>query len=142
MTDEALEEAANSPNQPSVLIVEDDEDLVLLYQLNVKRWNLPVTYRFASDGYAALSDMSEDPPSFVIADLSMPNIDGFKMLDSLSRVGVSIPIVVVTGLANYEVKKLGPLADELIILKKPVDFDFLRKLVMMALGVRPIKDDV
>jgi DNA-binding NtrC family response regulator len=134
-----METTANTPDQPSVLIVEDDEDLVLLYQLNVKRWNLPVTYRFARDGRAALTDMSQDPPSFVIADLSMPDVDGFNMLESLNRVGVSIPIVVVTGLANYEIKKLGPLADELIILKKPVDFDFLRKLVMMTLGVRPLK---
>lgn len=120
----------------SILIVEDDADLILLYKLNLKKWGLPIDARYAANGYMALVEIGRQVPDLLITDLSMPEVDGFKMLQTLENEGIHFPTIVITGLPKERVAELGKLADDLLILTKPVDFDLLRRLVATTLDLR------
>lgn len=126
--------AATAPK--SILIVEDDEDLLLLYKLNLKKWDFPVEVRYAANGYMALVEIGRRIPDLLITDLSMPEVDGFNMLQNLENEGIHFPTIVITGLPKEKVSKLGKLADDLLILNKPVDFDLLRRLIATTLDLQ------
>ena len=52
----------------------------------------------ASNGIAALQQIERNPPSLVVLDINMPGLDGWGVLQELSRYASSrnIPVIVVT----------------------------------------------
>lgn len=70
-------------NLPRVLVVDDDPDIIDLIQqmLSAEPYNV-VT---ASDGQMALAMVSQQLPDIILLDLFMPNLDGFSVIEQLSR---------------------------------------------------------
>jgi CheY-like chemotaxis protein len=76
--------------------VEDDAATrtVLRRSLEREGW----TVAEAENGRIGLEQMETDPPSLVLLDLMMPEMDGFEFLDGLRARGISpaAPVVVIT----------------------------------------------
>ena len=95
-----------------ILVAEDDAHLRGLYRVNLSRWPMQLRVSTASDGHEALIRMGQSRPDLLILDLSMPGIDGFRMLKTIC----SIPecsgtvVVVVSGLDAVEIKSRGGIA--------------------------------
>ncbi|MCK6627772.1 MAG: ATP-binding protein [Anaerolineae bacterium] len=88
-----------SPAIGPVLIVEDDPQALALYN-NLAASALPgYTIRTATGGKAALTLMAQEPPSLVILDLMMPEVDGFTVLEQMRAQPQTrrVPVVVITG---------------------------------------------
>jgi signal transduction histidine kinase/DNA-binding LacI/PurR family transcriptional regulator/AraC-like DNA-binding protein/DNA-binding response OmpR family regulator len=85
MNGETLMEAINSVcpavGAGPILIVDDDPQVLDLYQKVVGKGCPGYPTRTAADGAAALARMAEETPSLVILDLMMPEMDGFDVLD-------------------------------------------------------------
>ncbi len=115
----------------SVLVVEDDADLLELYRNTIDSWDLPLHLQTASNGFEALLQIGEALPDLLITDLNMPGINGFEMLRTLRiRFDVSqMAIVVVTGLDKADIYMHGGLARDIEILGKPVPFARLQSMV-------------
>jgi signal transduction histidine kinase/DNA-binding LacI/PurR family transcriptional regulator/DNA-binding response OmpR family regulator/AraC-like DNA-binding protein len=64
-----------------ILIVDDDPQILALYEKVVGKGCSGYPIRTAADGAAALTSMAEETPSLVILDLMMPEVDGFDVLD-------------------------------------------------------------
>ena len=129
-------EQKNQQVHSKILIVEDDAFLLDLYLLKIGSWKLPVELLTVSNGFAALSVIGEQKPDLVIADLSLPGMDGFQMIDSLDERSQlkNMDLVVVTGLSNEEIAKAGTtLPKNITILKKPVSFDLLYLILQKVL---------
>ena len=81
----SLMEAINaiSPREDAgpILIVDDDPEILDLYQTVIGQEFAGYPIQTAADGIAALACMSEKAPSLVILDLMMPEMDGFEVLD-------------------------------------------------------------
>ena len=80
-----------------ILIVDDDPRTRFVLRLVLERQGYLV--REASDGGKALEMLEADPlPDVVTADLMMPNVSGFELIERLRSEPrtVAIPIVVVT----------------------------------------------
>lgn len=120
----------------SLLIVEDDTDLLDLYRHTIDSWDLPLQLRTAANGFDGLMQIGETLPDLLITDLNMPGINGFEMLRSLRiRFDVSqMSIVVVTGLDKADIYMHGGLAADVEILGKPVPFAPLKGLVEALLA--------
>jgi DNA-binding response OmpR family regulator len=62
---------------PSVLIVDDEPNIVLSLQFLMKKTGFEV--RTAKDGEEAMAEISRAAPDLVLLDVMMPKIDGFTI---------------------------------------------------------------
>jgi DNA-binding response OmpR family regulator len=79
-----------------ILVVEDDADVRLGYQVLLKAYHYdPI---FAADSMTAVSEARKHQPDLIILDLGLPAGDGFIVLDRLrAMTNLSmIPVVVVS----------------------------------------------
>lgn len=117
-----------------VLIVDDDASLLRLYELEMSGWDLPLELIKATDGFDALLKIGEHHPDLLISDLSMPGMDGFRMVNSLrsNPKHKNLHIIIVSGLDRTTIGSLG-LPGDIPVYAKPVPFPQLRAAVEKAL---------
>jgi excisionase family DNA binding protein len=110
-----------------VLVVEDDVNLLRLYQANMSRWPMQPEVDLVDNAVTALLTMGRKRPDLLVADLNMPGMDGFNMLRVLRSTPEFDPttIAVVTGLDAAEIAQRGGIPDGIEILAKPIAFDRL-----------------
>ncbi len=118
-------EKQNSKRQLSIVAVEDDAQLLRLYEKQLLSWNHEANIETAIDGYEGLIKIGRILPDIIITDLMMPNIDGFQMVRALKEIPLlkHSLIIVVTGLTEEEVNARGGLPDDVHLFTKPVPFE-------------------
>lgn len=114
-----------------VLIVEDEPVQRELYKMKFAEWNLPVNLYLAQDGFEGLVMAGKYAPDLIIADLSMPGMDGFEMIRKLAQSEeIRIPaVVVVTGLNAQEIEAHGGLPQGIPVYSKPLALGVLKPIV-------------
>lgn len=125
-----------------VLAVDDDADIIRLYEVQIASWGLPVDLVTADDGFQGLVRLGQLEPQILILDLLMPNLDGFQVIQSLQGLSHSkgFEIIVVSGLSPAQIAKRGGLPEDVRILSKPIQFQLLRQFVedrCMREGILP-----
>ena len=78
----------------SVLLVDDDEDLLQLIALRLTAAGYAVTA--VASGEAALNALSAARPQCVVTDLRMEGMDGLALFDAIHRDSPSLPVVILT----------------------------------------------
>ncbi len=133
---EAKEQAEDSNRSPDdvvrVMIVDDDKDLLKLYQMQIESWQTPKTQVFlAHDGYDALLQIGSKKPDIIITDLRMPRMDGGHMINIIKQNPDMdhCQIVVVTGLNKDEIHHEYELPDSVLVEEKPIPFARIQRLV-------------
>ncbi len=132
-------QAQVAPEHLRILVVEDDSALSRLYRIQLARWDFRPIVTTVENGFEALVRLGSNRPDLLIADLHMPEWDGFQMLRKIRGMADLDPmeIVVVTGLSAAEVSRRGGLPDDIRILPKPIPFQELERMarvLAMALG--------
>lgn len=116
----------------TVLVVDDEPDILLLHRLNLEAAGHRVV--LAADGVTALERIAEERPDAVVLDVMMPVLDGWGVLEQL-RAHVSPPPVLVVSAksAPSDVQRARDLgaAD---YLTKPYDPDELVRRIRALLG--------
>src|SRR5689334_2096060 len=88
------------PEEPaaSILVVEDEADLVWVVRFNLELEG----YRtfVATNGQAALALLEEVTPDLMLLDLMMPVMDGWAVLHEVRRRGLASRVVVVSARAS------------------------------------------
>jgi two-component system OmpR family response regulator len=79
---------------PTVLIADDEPAIVDLLAQFLEDEGYEV--ECASDGLAALEKTRQLRPDLVIADVMMPKMDGFELLDHLSSDGHGVPVILMS----------------------------------------------
>jgi two-component system KDP operon response regulator KdpE len=87
----------SNPGDKKILIVEDDADVSLGYQILLRAHQYDTI--LAADSSAAVSEAHKHQPDLIILDLGLPAGDGFVVLDRLrANTYLSvIPVIVVSG---------------------------------------------
>ena len=82
--------------QATILIIEDDADIVELLQYNLSKEGFRV--RVARDGDAGLQEARRYRPDLILLDLMLPGVDGLEVCRRLKRDDelATIPVVMVT----------------------------------------------
>lgn len=139
-SEQATQDAADSAGKTEssaadvvrVMIVDDDKDLLKLYQMQIESWQTPKTEVFlAHDGYDALLQIGSKKPDIIITDLRMPRMDGGHMIKIIQQNPDMdhCQIVVVTGLNEEEIHQSYELPDNVIVEEKPIPFARIQRLV-------------
>ncbi len=103
-----------------VMIIDDDKEI---HMLMGKQLEALYTVVCASSGKEALDILKTDPlPQLILLDITMPEMDGYEVLnrlksDSLLR---DIPVVFLTGMADESSELKGLNSDVVDYLKKPI----------------------
>jgi len=110
----------------SVLVVDDERDIVQLIRYNLEREGFKV--ESAADGNEALTKAAETKPDVILLDIMLPGKDGYEVIKSLSQSEktAGIPVIFLTAKSAEfdEVLGLELGADDYIV--KPIS---PRKLV-------------
>ncbi len=85
------------------------------------------------DPLAALDDIRDNGSQLVITDLSMPNMSGLELLESIRQTDIELPVIIITGYSTEDnaIKALKLGAADFI--KKPFDADKLLQQVTQTL---------
>ncbi|MBN1248063.1 MAG: response regulator, partial [Anaerolineae bacterium] len=68
----------------TILLIEDDEALAQLVQLLLERAGY--TVQAANNGESGLRSARQTPPSLVLLDILMPDMDGWHVYEALRRI--------------------------------------------------------
>lgn len=150
-----LYKTETDPRQPSalepddtsqglkILVVEDDANLSRLYSQVISSWPLQTELIFARNGVEALVKIGREQPDFLIADLLMPQMDGFAMLRILSAMPetTGMTIVAVSGMDASEIEKKGGVPSDIRIFPKPVPFNALLDIALSIVKSRTSQGD-
>ncbi|TCJ17972.1 response regulator [Parasulfuritortus cantonensis] len=131
-----------SSNLFNILVLEDDEDMVKLYQMTMEGWQIPIQVTFVSSVYEALIVIGRGQPDLLITDLKMPGVDGFEIVNLLRNDDAlrNLDIVVVTALKREEIEEKGSLPADITVFTKPVSFDQLLGYIKACLAHRKISE--
>jgi len=92
-----------------ILIIEDEEQLVDLINLNMKKAGYDVD--FAYNGEDGLEKVRSWQPDLVLLDIVMPKMDGYEVLEKLHEEESKIPVVIISNSGQpveiEKTKKLG-----------------------------------
>lgn len=124
---------------PTVLIVDDEPDIVLFAQVNLELSGYDVLV--APDGEAALEQVRSHHPDVVLLDVMMPRLDGWAVLERLKADADpsirTIPVVMLTALGTDQDQVRGGIEGAVQYLAKPVTPDALMAAVTAALEGDP-----
>jgi CheY-like chemotaxis protein len=123
------------PRTP-VLIVEDTIELAEVIQATLESMGLDAIY--ATHGRVGLEKMKQLNPGLVLMDIGLPDITGWKMLDSIKEHytarGQELPlIIVITAYGDPANRLIGKLQGIYSYLIKPFTPNEVERLVTMAL---------
>jgi len=92
--------------KPRLLVVDDDEDIRVLLEELLGRAGYEVDV--VPDGRAALRRLFEAPPSLVILDVTMPELDGYQTLERIRDLS-DVPVLMLTA-RSQELERVRGLA--------------------------------
>ncbi len=94
-----------SQNKYSILVVEDNKDLLNLLEINLKDQGYHV--HTAADGLYAVELYNSVSPSLIILDLMLPKLDGLEVCKQIRKKDRLIPILMLTAKAEEVDKVVG-----------------------------------
>jgi len=118
-----------SPEQQTVLIVDDDEEIRLIAEYTIQKMGFRTATAAAAE--QALAYVDRFRPEIVLTDALMPKIDGRQLCRLIKAVDSSIKVIVMTALytgTRYRTEAMRTYyADE--YLAKPIDFSRLQQVL-------------
>jgi two-component system response regulator HydG len=116
----------------AILVVDDDVDTCS--NLSDIFTDLGYHVDVAHDGPSALERVRQRPYDLALLDLKMPGMDGLTLYREIRKLRAETVAIVVTAFAGAETAHEALAAGAWQMLRKPLDFDQLRRLVDEALG--------
>lgn len=89
----------------NILVVEDSLDIREMFMATLR--DAGYNAYGAKDGLDALDIMEKVNFSLIIADIMMPNMDGYELTRSLRGVSIDIPILMITAREDYDSMQKG-----------------------------------
>ena len=117
--------------RPRILLVEDDEDTQKL----ITRFLEDASYDVipAMDGIDALMHLGQKDFDLILSDITMPNLDGFKLIEMVHQKGIDAPIILLTGSTSEQDEMHGFDLGAVDYLRKPIRKELLLPRVRNAL---------
>jgi DNA-binding response OmpR family regulator len=124
----------DTPPQPSILVVDDDERLAQVLEFVLKRGGYAVQTAFS--GQSALDWLKHHTAHVIILDLMMPDITGFNFLRQLraNAATTQVPVIVLTARADQESRLRSEAMGANDFLIKPISSEALLEHVRKVLG--------
>jgi PAS domain S-box-containing protein len=124
---------------PTILIVDDDPDIVLVLRDLLKHSGYEVLV--ASTGAEAIARMKMEPCAAVLLDLMLPDMDGLSVLTLLKEIDPFVPVIMLTAFVEVAKKHSSLTEGAFGYLTKPYDSEELKALIRRAVGVKRLSQE-
>lgn len=119
--------------QPSILVVDDDQDILKLISMRLGAAGYHTDA--ANNGEEAMAAISIKRPDLIVSDLRMPAMDGMALLDAVHRLHPTLPMIILTAHGSIPDAVNATQQGAYSFLTKPFDSQELLQLVASALRV-------
>lgn len=128
---------AGQPLSGTVLVVDDETQVRSLMELLLKRMGLQVLN--AADGQQAIELCREhaNKISFVLMDLTLPNMDGHKALVEIRKIRSDLKVVLTSGYESGEISGRYREHGFDAFIQKPCDLETFKKIVQQMCSANP-----
>lgn len=115
----------DSETNPTVLIVDDDDDSRLMLRTLLEIWKYRVVE--AADGGEAISVAVDSHPDLILMDVKLPDLDGFVVTQKIRQSAKieSVPIIFLSGCAETIYRQKASAVGGSEYLVKPLNFEEL-----------------
>jgi two-component system response regulator PilR (NtrC family) len=118
-------------DQPVVLVVDDEPDLLELVSLTLSRMNMKT--RTAGDLAGARKLLKAERFDLCLTDMRLPDGDGLDLVGWIQENRAALPVAVITAHGNVEAAVRALKLGAFDFVSKPLDLGVLRKLVGSAI---------
>ncbi len=123
-----------------VLIVDDDTGIrFTLQQFLQKNTFLPIE---ASSGSAAIDIFRTEKPVAVLLDLKMPGMNGIEILDQMTKIDPTIPVIIITAFGDIPTAVETTKRGAYDFITKPPDFERLILTIKRAIEKQDLERDI
>jgi len=126
----------SSTQNPSIMIVDDEPDVLLTYESFLS--NVGFNVSTFEEPYKALAEFTSNPRLYdlIILDIRMENLNGLQLYQCMKAINPTSKLLFASALdAAKELTSILPDIQSQDIIKKPVDRENFIKTVRIALGV-------
>lgn len=106
----------------TILIVEDEKNIRLLTAARLKPYYAVLS---ACDGEEALDIFYKQHIDLIIADIMMPNMDGYELVKCLREYNQNVPVIFLTAKSAFDDKRKGFASGIDDYITKPVNYEEL-----------------
>jgi two-component system response regulator PilR (NtrC family) len=128
---QGLAGSRGAADQPVVLVVDDEPDLLELVSLTLSRMNLKT--RTAADLAGARKLLKAERFDLCLTDMRLPDGDGLELVGWIQENRAALPVAVITAHGNIEAAVRALKLGAFDFVSKPLDLGVLRKLVGSAI---------
>jgi two-component system, NtrC family, response regulator PilR len=136
---EAAASVTASAEQPVVLVIDDEPDLLELVCLTLSRMGLKT--RTAADLSSARRLLKSERFDLCLTDMRLPDGDGLDLVAWIQENRVTLPVAVITAHGNVESAVRALKLGAFDFVSKPLDLGVLRKLVGSAIRLGAAPDE-
>ena len=136
---EALPDSRRAPEQPVVLVIDDEPDLLELVGLTLSRMGLKT--RTAPDLESARRLLKAERFDLCLTDMRLPDGDGLDLVAWIQENRAALPVAVITAHGNVESAVRALKLGAFDFVSKPLDLGVLRKLVGSAIRLGAAPDE-
>jgi two-component system, NtrC family, response regulator PilR len=136
---EAATAKRSASEQPVVLVVDDEPDLLELVSLTLSRMNLKT--RTAADLNSARKLLKSERFDLCLTDMRLPDGDGLDLVAWIQENRTKVPVAVITAHGNVESAVRALKLGAFDFVSKPLDLGVLRKLVGSAIKLGTAIDE-
>jgi CheY-like chemotaxis protein len=124
----------------NLLLADDDIDDCTFFEDALDELPISATLLTVNDGVQLmkfLSEKADNPPDVLFLDLNMPRKSGFECLSEIKSIDIlkDLPIVIFSTSLNMEVVDLLYQKGAHYYIRKPGDYDKLKKLIFEAISL-------
>jgi len=125
-------------DQCRILVIDDEEFIRTLIERMLEQ--LHCTGIFASDGQHGIDLFEKEQANIdiVLLDLSMPVMDGHTCLSHIRTLNEEIPVILMSGYSEQEIKTRFDSESNLDFIQKPFGFEDIKKKLRQYAHINPM----
>lgn len=123
-------------DKTTILVVDDNEDLVETFAMILKRRGYEV--QTACDGVTAVDKFKEQNFDVTLMDIVMPEMNGVDAFKKIREIQPDASIILMTAYSDEELLQTAREEGITLIIQKPIRIDKLMELINETAGNQPI----
>jgi CheY-like chemotaxis protein len=124
-----------------ILIIDDEADVTLTFKAGIEDnnnnndANKRIEVYTSNNPVVALSEFKPNFYDFLLVDINMPNMDGFKLCEKILAIDINVKVCFMSSadINRQALKEIYPALSLGCFIRKPVSIDYLVKRIMSEL---------